>query len=356
MMKVYVPESPARSEHIYAPESPARSEHIYAPESPARSEHIYAPESPARSACYEPVSPRRKLNTFEKILHNIQNSTHARIHKERPYRKIHDWRVYCRLSILNDRKRYIESIENYENASKTLAANFRKINFDYFRWAFNRWSNRSTKIDNTEFIMYAHCILIKHRLQLKKDLDLLQRTQKVCLNISINERKIAFRKETLLNCIKEWRSSCPTPLPTQKEVINVSKDPYHVKVNLVVGKDGMVNAKVSAPLGVIYDKYINKLCRPPVDEYIVALREFGYPEWVLTRIQTRHTKNGLVEPERSVMEALRDEEKKSKTKKKEPSKLQKFVVRSGKSALDSEKEEAKIMAETSKYKKPFIRK
>lgn len=302
---------------------------VYAPESPARSEHVYAPESPARSVCYEPVSPRRKLNTFEKILNNIQNPTHASGHAKPVYRKIHDWRAHCRLSILNDRKRYVESLGTYENTSKHLAENFRKINFNYYRWVFKQWANRSDKIDNTEFILYARYILNKHRDQLKKDRDLLKRTQKVCLDISVNERKLAFRKETLTNCIREWRSSCPTPLPVTAEPINVPNDPYHVIVKLKVGEDGKIGVKASAPLAVIYNKYFNNLRRPPTDEYIIALREFGYPEWVLDRIKTRQVKNVFVEPERSVMEALKAEEKKSKPKKKEASKLQKFVVKSG---------------------------
>ena len=41
---------------------------VYVPLSPARSEHVYQPESPAHRKCYEPVSPRRKLSAFDKIL------------------------------------------------------------------------------------------------------------------------------------------------------------------------------------------------------------------------------------------------------------------------------------------------
>ena len=299
---------------------------VYVPLSPARSEHVYAPESPARPLCYEPVSPRRKLNTFEKILNSIQYKPQAPP-KEPSYRRIHDWRSYRRLSVLEYRRKYIESMKIHENIASTWAADFRKKNFNSYQWVFDQWLKRATKRENIDFISCAHFSMKKTKERVKKDLENLRRTQEVCLEVSVNEKKMEFRKETLTACIKAWRESCPTPPPKPKEPINVPSDPYHVKVNMKVGEGGHVGVKISAPLGIIYDKYFTKIRKPPTDEYIVALREFGYPEWVLDRMKKKAEKRENNEPEKSVMESLKEEEQRKKPKKKEVSKLQKFSTK-----------------------------
>ena len=325
---------------------------VYVPLSPARSEHVYQPESPAHRKCYEPVSPRRKLSAFDKILKGIQDAPPPHNHigkvaeaggyvdgcprciyqrvspvKKKPYRKMGAWRSYCRLSILNDRRRYMESLEIYNKVSENLAMEFQKKNGDICRRFFDKWRGQFHRQCNTHLTMVAHTRLAQFKKVLKQDLGTLKKTQERCLDISINERRLEYRKKTLGNCIREWRSACPTPKAKPKEAINVPNNPYHVLVKINVNENGHAEVKMSAPLAPIYDNYFKKFRKPPVDEYILALREFGYPEWVLDRMKARSLLSSPAEPGMSVMQALQNEEQKKKPKVKVVSKLTKLTKR-----------------------------
>jgi len=246
--------------------------------------------------------------------------------KEKPYRKLEAWRSYCKLSIHNDRTRYVESLKIYNQISESLAIDFRKANCCIYKRVFGVWRGICySRRHNKHLIETGHARLKNVKQIMEKDLNTLKKTQGRCLNISIQERKLEFRKETLSNCIREWRAACPTPLRKPKEPINVSHDPYRVVVKINVNENGHAEVKMSAPLEHIYDTYFKKLRKPPVDEYIVALREFGYPEWVLDKMKAKSLLSPQTEPERSVLKALLEEVNKKKPKPKVVSKLTKLT-------------------------------
>lgn len=83
----------------------------------------------------------------------------------------------------------------------------------------------------------------------------------------------------------EWEQAHPPrePLP-EKESINVPNDIEYVVVNLKVLKSGKVRVSASAPMDIIYHKYYVNCVKPPLEEFIVALKTFRYPNWVLENV------------------------------------------------------------------------
>ena len=60
--------------------------------------------------------------------------------------------------------------------------------------------------------------------------------------------------------------------------------------------------------------YLQNLLKPPIGEYAQALRDVGYPEWIIKRMYRRHKE--VDEPVKTVQESFDSKEfKKSKSKK-----------------------------------------
>jgi len=319
---------------VYVPLSPARSENAYVPLSPAHSVGGYEPLSPATSVVNFDVS---KASILQKILYNIQNRPIGHNHSlginyyvkgcpkcdldksSRPVKeipKIKDWRRYCWHLMYNEKKKYKEVLREYRNACDEIAKNFAKKNK---KNVFDIWLGR--KENNKEFIQISKNKLLSLKSELTKYKRILLETQHTCVEIFHREIVSRERKNVLRTLIKEWRESCPTPIRKPREPINVPKDPYRMIFKYEVQEDGHIKVNLSAPLAPIYDKYFSKGIKPPFEEYIVALRDFGYPDWVIEKMIKRH------DPENystiSVHEAL-EIFKVKKTKVKKTSILNKF--------------------------------
>jgi len=271
---------------MYAPLSPAHSLNAYEPESPATSEkNVYFPESPATSEknVYFPESPRKtnKLSFIERLLNPPS------IHKiKRPdYRPIYGWRSYIRQYMYAE----VSKFKRIDNELKSAIKN-----------------NEIVKIQTLtpEYI---------------KALKVFSKVKEHVANISFNERALEYKKSEIRNVFDVWKKDiCNIKDKSKREKIKVSNDPHRVVVNLVVRKDGHVSVKVSAPLAALYEKYHANLKKPPKEEYLLALREFGYPQWYITK----HRSDEVEGPKKSVQESLLDN--KQKKTKKQPSKLLKF--------------------------------
>mgnify|MGYP001138042562 CR=1 FL=1 len=117
-----------------------------------------------------------------------------------------------------------------------------------------------------------------------------------------------------------WKNDiCNIEDKKPREKINVSKDPYRVILKTIIQEDGHISVKLSAPLAELYKKYHANLMKPPHDEYMMALKEFGYPQWYLDK----HISSKIVEgPKKTVQDSLL--ENKLKKSKKHTSTLTKF--------------------------------
>ena len=97
----------------------------------------------------------------------------------------------------------------------------------------------------------------------------------------------------ILDCIqsKHERWERLHPPPARKPVeppLDVSSDPLHVVVNLTITKTGKVKVTARAPMEHIYNEYISKGTKAPIDEYLKALKRFGYPESVLLNVLEKY--------------------------------------------------------------------
>ena len=260
----YNPVSPQGSDAGYNPVSPHGSDAGYKPISPKASnkESWYCPESPkavtsspARrieyidekhtvSSCGH-IRPRRRIihgghtgstGTIEPgtFLHKILNPPKV-TYKDKPFVPVDNWRSYLRtMKIAHERN--LESIMNC--ILKTQVPETKKKLID----EYNRTNNR----------------------------------------MKANMAEIREKHE-------EWeRTHTPPPPPPPKEVINVPSDPCHVFVTTKVGKDGKVKVSMNAPMAGIYEKYFSKGTRPPIKEYLKALKQFGYPDSVLEKVLLNH--------------------------------------------------------------------
>lgn len=84
----------------------------------------------------------------------------------------------------------------------------------------------------------------------------------------------------------EWEQAHPPrnySLPS-KDPINVPNDMEYVVINLKVLKSGKVRVSASAPMDIIHRKYHINAVRPPLEEFIMALKTFRYPDWMLEKV------------------------------------------------------------------------
>lgn len=260
---------------------------MYCPESPAHSECAYAPESPARSECvYEPESPMKRggsgTGLVARLLEGIQNPYKSATPPPK-YVKIHAWRSYIRLMMLEEKKKLRESKEMTENVPYS-----QKFKQEYiFRMA--RYE--------------------KNKLQM--------------VEIAWNERKLEERKQILKAFIKEWRDACPTPRKVVNKPLDKNIDYFNrVLTKMEVDKSGHVHVNISTPLANIHKKYLQNLLKPPIDEYAQVLRDVGYPEWIISRMYKRRKEFSA--PVKTVQESFESKEFKKSKSKKAVSTLNKF--------------------------------
>jgi len=198
-----------------------------------------------------------------------------------------------------------------------------------YKKAFNSWrgiNNFESENYSIGFMNQVHTVLKKNKKQLAYEKDIFTKSQTRIVNIRFEEYTRENRKRILRDFIKEWRLVCPTPIPWKRESINiVPKDPYHVVTKLTIDESGHVKVSVKAPLEKIYKKYFANLKKPPLEEYIIALEEFGYPQWVINKLKIKLAKEGNnTIYQGSIFEQVQYIDKISKSKKKQKSTLDKF--------------------------------
>ena len=314
----------------FVPLSPAHSEMaVFQPLSPAHSQYAYEPQSPREE---DLKKPGKSASLIEKLLYNIKNPTTFQF-KPKPYSQISDWQSYCRHLIFNEKEQYNYSVAQYDSKLDTLAKNLNSVvqtrrNLCLYRRVFNTWLNQSKTVQFTtdpEFILHSHQIIERLKKDLKFRLKQLKEAQERATYVRFMEISIRERKKCLGEVLNAWRDTCPTPRKPVNEPINVSRDPYHIVTKFTVREDGTVGVKISAPLGHIYDKYYKKLLVPPHKEHMEALREFGYPEWVIERAEKHYAKRADLEaPSCTLQESLEKQSKIKKSKTKVKSTLDKF--------------------------------
>ena len=260
---------------------------MYCPESPAHSECAYVPESPARSECvYEPESPMKRdgngTGLIARILRDMHKTT-TYTSKPKKYVKIHAWRIYIKLMTIEEKKKL------------------------------------QTAKDMTEKVPYSE--------EFKQDyIFRMAQYEKIKLQmveIAWNERKLEERKQTLKAFIKEWRDACPTPRRVANKQLDKNTDYFNkVVTKMRVDKSGHVHVNISTPMANIHKKYLQKLLKPPIDEYAQVLRDVGYPEWIISRMYKRHKE--FAAPVKTVQESFESKEFKKSKSKKAVSTLNKF--------------------------------
>ena len=321
----------------FVPLSPAHSEtSVFQPLSPAHSEtNVFQPLSPAHSIqAYEPQSPRTKpLSFLEKILYDMNNNKPF-THKPKKYQSISDWQSYCRHMIMNERKEYNYTtrvheckLDNLSHELKIIFVKRRVVNM--YRKVFNTWLGQSESKNvpmlDTEYIQHSHEIVEKLKADIRFRVKQLMETQKRLVTIRFTEICQRENIKLMTEYINEWKKVCPTPRQPIKEPINVPNDPYHIFTNLTVREDGTIGVKMSAPLAHIYDKYHKNFTNPPHEEYMEALKEFGYPQWFIDKANKRFAKREPREtPTCTLMESLDKYSKIKKPKAKVKSSLNKF--------------------------------
>lgn len=88
---------------------------------------------------------------------------------------------------------------------------------------------------------------------------------------------------------EEWEAKqSDTDTASTKEVVSVPDRVDAVVVNTTVSKSGKVKVSMGAPMEAVYTKYFSKGVRPPIGEYLKALKKFGYPESVLMKVLDTH--------------------------------------------------------------------
>ena len=259
---------------------------MYCPESPAHSECTYVPESPARSECvYEPNSPMKQndivTSLVQRLLGDIQKSYTPKPHQK--YTRIHNWRSYIRLMIIEEKKKLCDSKE----LTKKFPYN-QKFKQDY---------------------MFRIAQYEKIKLQM--------------VEVAWNERKLEEENQVLKKFIKEWRDACPTPRNIVNKPLDKNIDYFNkVVTKLKVDKNGHVHVDLSIPMSNLYKKYFQNLLKPPFDEHMQVLQDVGYPDWIIERILRR--RKNVVDPVKSVLESFESKDFKNSKSKKTTSTLNKF--------------------------------
>ena len=84
---------------------------------------------------------------------------------------------------------------------------------------------------------------------------------------------------------EEWENEHPENREvSEKEVISVPNRVDSVVVNMTVTKTGKIKVHTIAPMATLYEKYHSKGIRPPLDEFLKALKKFGYSERILLNV------------------------------------------------------------------------
>jgi hypothetical protein len=229
---------------------------------------VYEPLSPAHSTISRPRSRiDRILDTFVKQK------------KTKKYQRVYEWRSYVKGLMYIHRYRINDNQRDYNKYTSLICNRFDRDN-NKLRNAFYIWMKVKRNYDD-----------IKNnfkniKTQEKINQRLLEKDHEMILNIIYNEKLFENKR----NVFMSWKNNICNIQKKVKEPINVSSDPYRVVLNYDIQEDGHVNVKVSAPLASIYENYFSKLKSPPIDEYVKALEEFGYPKWMINKIKSKHTK------------------------------------------------------------------
>ena len=84
---------------------------------------------------------------------------------------------------------------------------------------------------------------------------------------------------------EKWEREHPVVTVVKEDPLkDVPKNPDHVVVRFRVLASGKVKAYVGAPMSIIQTEYFNKGVKPPVDVYLKALKNFGYPNSYLEKV------------------------------------------------------------------------
>ena len=108
--------------------------------------------------------------------------------------------------------------------------------------------------------------------------------------------------ERIVKQHQEYYANHPPNPP--KEIVkgyDVPSTIDYVKVGLTVTKSGKVKVRIFMPMCEIYEKYFIKGVKPPIDVYIRALKEFGYPNEVMEKVLLKAQNAPILKAE---MEAL----------------------------------------------------
>lgn len=105
------------------------------------------------------------------------------------------------------------------------------------------------------------------------------------LERTVTSEDIVDRLRTLH---EEWN-----PVETVEVAVTSHAVPDHadaVVANLTTTEAGKVKVYIGAPLDDITHRYLSKGTRAPINEYLKALKRFGYPEEVLLKVLENHQK------------------------------------------------------------------
>lgn len=88
---------------------------------------------------------------------------------------------------------------------------------------------------------------------------------------------------------EEWEANNPPKPPKEiKRGLGVPTDMSHVVVNLTVTKNGSVKVRMGAPMEELHINYYSKGVKPPIEVYLKALKDFGYPDSTLEKVLLKH--------------------------------------------------------------------
>jgi hypothetical protein len=251
----YSPVSP-RKGGAYIPISPKTNEFVYNPVSPKTNELVYNPVSPNEVR----ISTRRRVEYIDKE-NVVSSSGHIRPRRRiihgggSTYSEVKEGTFLY--NILHPKpvvqKSRFAPVQNWESYLETM-----KLMND------KQLEELSKQIDKS--------IYDEHKSKLRRQYDIMKTTSEEAIS------RIRKQHEDF------YRNVSPPPPPQPKEVINVPDSIDHVIVNTRVTESGEVKVKVHAPMAVIQEKYFSKCIRPPLKEYLKALKLFGYPDSVLEKV------------------------------------------------------------------------
>lgn len=95
----------------------------------------------------------------------------------------------------------------------------------------------------------------------------------------------------------ETHNRTPISPPKEDPLKDVPKDSDHVIITTRVTKNGQIKVTMSVPMEQLMKNYHSKGLKPPVEEYIRALKAFRYPQEYLLKVieADEHLKNTLDE-------------------------------------------------------------